>query len=106
MHEVSLRVLGVLRFFSVGLLITSLFAPFRQISAGRVRGSIKVRLMAWGDRQFSRVIGAVVRLMLITIGLTIALIVGIIGLMLITVWPFLPIAPLIGVFLMQSGVLR
>lgn len=106
MHEVSGRVLGVLRFFSVGLLITSLFAPFRQISAGKVRGSIKARFMAWGDRQFSRVIGAVVRLMLITVGLLIALIVGVIGLTLIIIWPFLPIAPLIGVFFMQNGVMR
>lgn len=104
MHEVLARVLGVLRYFSVGLLLMSLFAPFRQISAGQVRGNIKTRFMAWFDRQFSRVIGAIVRTILIFIGLILATFVGILGLILIILWPFLPIAPLLGLFAMQSGV--
>jgi hypothetical protein len=103
MHEVLNRVLGVLRFFSVGLLATTLFYPFRQISAGRTNGSIKARFIAWGDKLFSRLIGAVVRLMLISVGLIFALFVAILGLLLIIAWPFLPVAPLIGVFIMQSG---
>ncbi|HSE29255.1 MAG TPA: hypothetical protein VLA77_01565 [Candidatus Saccharimonadales bacterium] len=106
MHDVLDRVLGVLKFFSVGILITSLFAPFRQISAGQVRGNIKTRLIAWADRQFSRIIGAIVRLIIITIGLILATIVGVFGVLLIVIWPFLPVAPLIGIFLMQSGITK
>lgn len=102
MHEVSARVVSILRFFSVGMLLGSLFAPFRQISAGRVRGNIKTQVIAWGDRQFSRVIGAVVRLALIIIGVSMALIVSVVGLVVIIVWPLLPIAPLVGLFLMQG----
>lgn len=98
------NVLGVLRFFSVGQLLSSLFAPFRQISAGRTQGSIQQKMQAWGDLLFSRIIGAVVRLMLVFIGLLVALAVGIFGVVAIILWPFLPLAPLIGVFLMQARV--
>lgn len=106
MHGVGGRIQGVLGFFSVGLLLGSLFAPYHQISAGRAPGNIQAELQAFGDRLFSRVIGAVVRLMLIFTGLAVALLVAILGLILIVAWPLLPIAPLLGVFLMQAGVGR
>lgn len=65
--------LGVLRtadFFSVGLLLKTLFNPFRQISAAPVGGDLSVQLSAFFDKMFSRVIGAVVRSMVIIIGKT------------------------------------
>lgn len=102
MHLVWMRVTGVLGFFSVGLLLGSLFAPYRQISATQMSGSIKVKLADWFDKQFSRLIGAVVRLILVVIGLTSALLIGIIGLIVIIVWPFLPLAPIIGLFASQA----
>lgn len=106
MHGVGVRIQGVLQFFSVGLLLGSLFAPYRQISAGRVRGNLQAELQALGDRLFSRLIGAVIRLMLILTGLATALLVALFGLVVIAVWPVLPVAPLVGVFLMQAGVGR
>src|SRR6185503_10611425 len=69
-RKVSKRVESVLGFFSVALLLKSLFSPFRQISAGRVNGPLNVQLQAWGDRLFSRFIGAMVRSFLIVIGLS------------------------------------
>ena len=59
--------LGILRmadFFSIGLLARTLFSPYRQISAGRVRGPLPVQLRAFADRLFSRVIGGVFRTIL------------------------------------------
>ena len=90
-----LRVAGVLDFFSIGLLLGSLFAPFRQISVGRVQGSLDTQLRAWADKQLSRAIGATVRLIVIGAGLlaTIMMVVVAIGLLLL--WPLVPLVPVI-----------
>lgn len=102
-RKVSGRIVGVLRFFSVGQLAGSLFAPFRQISAGRVQGPLGVQLRAWGDKQFSRVIGAIVRLMLIACGLLTAIFYVVAGVIMMFFWPLLPVLPLIGIILMLTG---
>lgn len=102
-RKVGGRVSGVLRFFSVVQLATSLFAPFRQISAGRVQGPLGVQLRAWGDKQFSRVIGAVVRSLLILCGLAAAAFYAVTGFIMIVAWPVLPAMPLLGIILMVSG---
>jgi hypothetical protein len=101
-RKVAGRVTGTLGFFSVGQLATSLFAPFRQISAGKVRGPLAVQFRAWGDRMFSRVIGAVVRTLLILTGLLTAALLSIWGLVLMIAWPVLPALPLVGIFLMAA----
>lgn len=95
---------GVLKFFSVGQLAGSLFAPFRQISAGRVQGPLNVQLQALGDRIFSRAIGAVVRSMLIVLGLIITVMAAAICVAFVVVWPFLPLAPFVGLLFSGKGV--
>jgi hypothetical protein len=99
------RVKSVLDFFSVGLLLGSLFAPFRQISAGgSAQGPLGIKLRAWADRQFSRVIGAVVRLILIICGVALVLLTACVGLVMIIAWPLLPALPVIGlIFSLQGG---
>jgi len=90
------RVAGVLTFFSVGQLAGSLFAPFRQIAAGSVNGSLSVKFRAWTDQLFSRLVGAVVRLLLIFVGLMAAMLLAIVTVVAIIVWPLVPLLPLIG----------
>lgn len=85
-------------FFSVSLLFRSLFQPFRQISAGSVRGGLDVQLRAWFDRLISRVIGAIVRLFMILAGLVWLLIVVCWLAAWLVVWPFIPLLPAIGMF--------
>jgi hypothetical protein len=102
-QKVSGRITGVLSFFSVGQLFLSLFAPFRQISAGKVQGPLGVLFRAWVDRLFSRGIGAVVRSLLIATGLLCAAFYGVLGLIMIIFWPVLPALPLLGFILMISG---
>lgn len=102
-HKVQARIRGTLGFFSVAQLAGSLFAPFRQISAGRVDGPIGVQLRAWGDRLFSRGVGFVVRSLLILAGVLVVVIVSIVGIVLCVVWPFVPVAPLIGLLLVGVG---
>jgi len=90
-----MRVVGVLDFFSVGLLAKSLFAPFRQISVGRVQGSLNTQMHAWADRQISRGIGAMVRLTVILFGLIATLMMLVVAVALLILWPFVPFVPVI-----------
>lgn len=97
------RTRATLGFFSVGQLARSLFAPFRQISAGRVDGPIGVQLRAWGDRLFSRMVGFVVRSLLILLGAVVGFAVATVGLFCCVIWPFIPIAPVIGLLIVGVG---
>jgi hypothetical protein len=104
MQKCAAWVQGVLGFFSVPLLLGSLFAPFRQISAGHMQGgSLSMQLRAWGDRMFSRVIGAVVRSFLIIIGLVLVAVLSVLCVVAIVAWPFLPFAPIAGFFWMGGS---
>lgn len=89
------RLAGVLDFFSVGLLLKSLFAPFRQISVGRVQGSLDRQMRAWADRQISRGIGAMVRLAVILFGLLATVVMVIVSVVLLLLWPLVPLVPFI-----------
>ena len=99
--------LGVLRtadFFSVGLLLRTLFNPFRQISAAPVGGALSVQLSAFFDKLFSRAIGAVVRSMVIIVGLLMILLRFLWMIVGIIMWLALPLMPFIGIILWQMGV--
>lgn len=90
-------------YFSIGLLASSLFAPFRQISAGRVKGSLDVMFRAFVDRLISRIIGAFVRTVLIIIG-TVWLVLQLLMYTLVGVlWAFVPFLPFIGFVMFLSG---
>jgi hypothetical protein len=90
-------------YFSFDLLLKTLFAPFRQISAGRVRGPIGVQIRAWFDKLISRIIGGVVRSMVIVIGAVAMVVAAVIGLARIVLWPIVPLLPVIGFLLATSG---
>jgi len=90
-----LRVAGVLDFFSVGMLLKSLFAPFRQISVGRVQGSLDAQVRAWADLQISRLIGAAVRTVVIVVGLIATLLMILVSIGLLLLWPLVPAAPFV-----------
>ena len=90
-------------YFSIGQLASTLFAPFRQISAGRVGGPIGVQARAFFDRQLSRVIGAFVRLLLIIIGSVWLILQVLFGTLILLMWLIMPLLPVIGFVLMLSG---
>lgn len=91
-------------FFSVELLASTLFSPFRQISAGRVHGvSIKFKIQNLFDRSLSRVIGAIVRSIVIIIGMIIMSIQMIFGLLTLVFWLITPLIPVIGLILLAIG---
>jgi len=90
-------------YFSIGLLASTLFAPFRQISAGRVQGPIGIQIRAAVDKLISRIIGAIVRLILIFVGAVWLFVQSLIGVLALVAWAFLPILPVIGFIVMLSG---
>lgn len=90
-------------YFSLDLLLRTLFSPFRQISAGGVRGPIGVQLRAMLDNLISRVIGAVVRTIVIIVGTITLLISCFLGLLRIVVWPLIPLLPVVFVIFAISG---
>lgn len=90
--------------FSIGLLLRSLFSPFRQISADVSYGAgLDAKVRAWLDRLISRCIGAMVRSALILTGAILLLFEIIIAAIRLVAWPVLPFFPLIGILLVMSG---
>lgn len=90
--------------FSMGALVRTWFAPFKQTYSGKVKGSIGVHFRAAVDSLVSRVIGFLVRSVLLLAGLVTSLFVFVTGLVFIIVWPFIPLLPLIGLVLWLMGV--
>lgn len=97
------RMAGLLDYFSFDLLLKTFFSPFRQISAGRVSGSFAMQWRAFIDRLISRCIGAVVRLIVLVVGVVAVICVGLFSTLGIAVWPFLPLLPFFGAILTFIG---
>lgn len=103
MVRLSRRMAGLLDTFSFDLLLRTLFQPFRQISSGRVQGSLSVQFQAVVDKLISRMIGSMIRVVMLLVGVLSVIVVGLFCLLELLIWPFLPVAPLIGFVLMTSG---
>jgi hypothetical protein len=88
------RIVGLYDYFSIDLLLKTLFAPFRQISAGNVRGPLSVQLQAWLDRLISRMIGGIVRIVVVVVGVFVLVCSIAAGLIVIAVWPLIPLVPI------------
>ena len=97
------RLMKAYDFFSLDLLLKTLFAPFRQISAGQVKGDITVQLRAFFDRLLSRCIGAIVRTIMLIIGAVWTTVLAIAGLVEGILWLFVPLLPIVGAVLFAIG---
>lgn len=89
--------------FSLGLLLRTLFSPWRQISAGRVRGPLGVQIRAFFDRLISRIIGGIVRSVVLIFGSIAVLGVALVGLLRIVLWPLLPLFPIVATIWAITG---
>lgn len=93
-----------LEFFSVGQLFSTLFAPFRQISAsGGSDGTFGGALRAFVDQLISRIIGSVVRLFTIIFGLIVIVLQALYQAIIMIAWWFLPVLPIAGLILLAIG---
>ncbi|MCL2869834.1 hypothetical protein FWF48_03440 [Candidatus Saccharibacteria bacterium] len=90
--------------FSIGLLLKTLFAPFRQISAAQsATAPIDVKFRMFFDRTFSRLIGAVMRMIVIVAGLLTILVQTIISIFMIVLHLVLPLLPVVGIVMLIFG---
>ena len=88
--------------FSIPLLLRTFFAPFRQISANESGDDIASRFRAWGDRAFSRVIGAFMRFFMIIFGILALVITMVISAIRLVLWPVFPVLPAVGLVIMLT----
>jgi len=90
-------------YFSIGQLASTLFAPYRQISAGGVSGPIGVQLRASVDRLISRIVGMFVRLFVLIFGIVVISLQAVIGVAILIFWMIIPIFPVIGLIIFATG---
>jgi hypothetical protein len=90
--------------FSIGSLLKTLFAPYRQISANASGVSIDDKFFAFIDRMVSRLVGGVARLGIITVGIIVLLIQLVGSIFSLMLWPLMPLAPILFVTLFVLGV--
>ncbi len=102
-ERIIISLAGLLDYFSIGLLLKTLFSPFRQISAGKVNGPLPVQLRAFADRLISRIIGAVIRTMVMFVGIASLLIGVVFGVGYLALWALIPLLPVFGLTLMLGG---
>lgn len=98
------RLEGVIDYFSIDLLLRTLFQPFRQDSSGHVDGSLDVKLHAMADNLISRCLGAVIRTVILIFGLIAIVVYALIACLALVVWVLVPLAPAVGAIMTVVGV--
>ena len=101
---VKRRFLAAADRYSLGLLLKTLFMPFKQLDAyAGGGGSLDSRFRAWLDRLISRCIGAMIRSVMIVIGTVVLVFETLVAGLRLALWPVLPLFPVLGVFLWLNG---
>jgi hypothetical protein len=100
------RMGNIADFFSIGLLLRTMFQPFRQISANESgsTGGLQGALIAFFDRLLSRFIGFLVRTGVIIAGIIVMTFSFVTGIVLAVIWPCLPLLPFVGIVVSSMGV--
>lgn len=93
----------ILEAFSVKELIPTLFAPYRQTFASSGQGSLGDKLRGVLDKTISRFIGLLIRLVIISSGIISMIIVCFFGLIVVIIWPLMPLMPIISFVLIGWG---
>ena len=90
-------------FFSLGTLLKTLFAPWRQnITSTRPDESIDAKFRAFLDNLISRFVGFWVRIFVLITGISLLLAIAIVNMLYVLIWPIIPLSPAI---LMSLGAL-
>ena len=92
-------------FFSIRLLVSNFFAPFRQIATEKRNNlPLNERLHAWLDLLISRLVGATIRFFLLIIGTIFLIMRAAVGLAIMILWPLAPLVLVYSVMLYIRGV--
>lgn len=98
------RLMSVADFFSISLLVSTLFSPFRQISANGAAVSLSDHMHVFFDKLLSRIIGSIVRSFMIIFGLITMLFQAIFGVIILLSWLIIPLLPAVGLVGFAIGV--
>lgn len=101
--QIGRRFMGVVDFFSIDLLLKTLFAPFRQIDAGLTGRSLEAKFRLFIDKLIGRLIGFFMRTFMIAFGLIVLLVLAIGTVVGIALWLALPLFPAAGLTLFLAG---
>ncbi len=88
--------------FSIRMLLKTLFAPFRQFSVGVLAAFPPSLPSLFADKLISRLVGSVMRLVMVFVGTLALIIYAIISVLRLVGWPLLPLAPVLGLILLVS----
>ena len=99
------RCVHISEYFSIPDLLKTLFRPFRQISANEHGKGVQGALYVLLDQTISRFVGFLARTFIILAGLVCFVFSFALALVAMVLWPFLPIAPIIGLILSVMGVM-
>lgn len=92
----SRHVQNWVEYFSIGLLLRTMFSPWRQnITVARRDQSIQAKMSALVDNGISRLVGFFVRLFVLIAAVFTVLGVFIFNILVIAIWPLLPLSPAI-----------
>ena len=96
---------GLVDTFSIGSILMTLFEPFRQIDSVKPEhASLEDRFHLFIGRLVSRLVGFVVRIGILVFGLITIIIDAVLSLVLMILWPLVPLMPVAGVVFAITGV--
>ncbi|MDD4990510.1 MAG: hypothetical protein PHW31_04395 [Candidatus Pacebacteria bacterium] len=88
-----------LNYFSIGLLLKHLLRPWRADKGAYARGfDIKQYFNTFLGNMISRILGAIIRLVVIAAGLVFEIVIFFAGLFVLLFWIFLPVIVILGFF--------
>lgn len=100
--RVSKGVTATAQIFSVKILFTTLFSPWKRIVT-ESDGSLEMILKSIGDNAVSRAIGFFVRIIVLFTSLILTSIASVIALVVIILWPLLPIGVALSLIMALFG---
>lgn len=105
LNKIKEHLAASIDFFSISSLLSTLFAPYKQISAqnSSSASNFAVQIRAFIDKTISRIIGAFARSFLVIFGLVTIFLQLIIEVVFVAIWIIMPVAPIIGALLMVIG---
>lgn len=86
LQMVGERLLRVFDYFSLDLLVKTWFAPFRQIGTESAGRGFSEQLRAFFDQLVSRIIGAMVRTVMMIVGAITLIATAVVGLIVVILW--------------------
>lgn len=85
---------------SLKVLLRTLFEPWKQITSyAPSDATFGDKFRIWFDNLFARLIGFVIRTIMIGLAMLSAFIIFIIGILIAAVWPFIPLLPLVLIYM-------